>query len=101
MKILKKSEAKKVLVLLYFIILFRTALLHLKDRGVKHVRVSEPQKVYDVYEFKEEIGHGSFGVVVLAIEKSNSKHWAIKIVHKNIVTFNQWIFHQSCVEQRN
>ncbi|XP_076252547.1 serine/threonine-protein kinase 33-like isoform X2 [Rhynchophorus ferrugineus] len=62
----------------------KTALLHLKDRGVKHVRVSEPQKVYDVYEFKEEIGHGSFGVVVLAIEKSNSKQWAVKIVHKNI-----------------
>lgn len=58
----------------------------LKDvRSVKHIKISDPQKVYENYEFKEEIGHGSFGIVVLAIEKSNNRVWAIKIVHKNIV----------------
>lgn len=58
----------------------------LKDvRGVKHIKISDPQKVYENYEFKEQIGHGSFGIVVLAIEKNNNRVWAIKIVHKNIV----------------
>ncbi|XP_030763639.1 serine/threonine-protein kinase 33-like isoform X2 [Sitophilus oryzae] len=60
------------------------ASFHLKDRNVKHIRVSDAQKVYDVYDFKEEIGHGTFGIVVLAVEKSNTKQWAVKIVHKNI-----------------
>ncbi|KAL1505250.1 hypothetical protein ABEB36_004856 [Hypothenemus hampei] len=59
--------------------------LRLKDRRVKHVKISEAQKIYDVYEFKQEIGHGAYGVVVMAIEKTNNKPWAIKIVHKNIV----------------
>ncbi|XP_060532212.1 serine/threonine-protein kinase 33-like isoform X2 [Cylas formicarius] len=58
--------------------------IHLKDRGVKHIKISEAQKVYQVYEFIQQIGHGSFGVVVLAIEKNNNKHWAIKIVNKTI-----------------
>ncbi|CAH1124499.1 unnamed protein product [Ceutorhynchus assimilis] len=58
-----------------------------KVRGglaVKHLKISEAQKVYELYDFKEEIGHGSFGVVVLATEKASNKSWAVKIVHKNI-----------------
>ncbi|XP_048524374.1 serine/threonine-protein kinase 33 isoform X1 [Dendroctonus ponderosae] len=63
--------------------------LRLKDRDVKHIKISEAQKVYEVYEFKEEIGHGSFGVVVMAIEKAMNRSWAIKIVHKNIAGTNK------------
>ncbi|XP_050303246.1 serine/threonine-protein kinase 33-like isoform X2 [Anthonomus grandis grandis] len=58
--------------------------LRLKDRGIKHLKISEGSKVYAIYDFKQEIGHGSFGVVVMGIEKANRKTWAIKIVHKNI-----------------
>lgn len=71
--------------------------LHSKDRDVKHIKISEAQKVYEVYEFKEEIGHGSFGVVVMAIEKAMNRSWAIKIVHKNIVNaFVGWHIPSRC-----
>jgi serine/threonine protein kinase len=35
----------------------------------------------NIYEFKELIGWGSFGVVVLVIHKQSKKYIALKILH--------------------
>ena len=40
-------------------------------------------KIEDLYEFKEKIGEGHFGVVKRCIEKSSGKEYAVKIMNKN------------------
>ncbi|XP_023013886.1 serine/threonine-protein kinase 33 isoform X1 [Leptinotarsa decemlineata] len=54
----------------------------LKEREIKHFRIDDVKKLYEVFEFQEEIGHGAFGTVVAAVEKSTSTQYAIKIVNK-------------------
>lgn len=51
------------------------------------MRIIDTKTLYEVYEFKEEIGHGAYGTVISAIEKQTSKNYAIKIVNK--FTVNQ------------
>ena len=40
-------------------------------------------KIEDLYEFKEKIGEGHFGLVKRCIEKSTGKEYAVKIMNKN------------------
>jgi tRNA A-37 threonylcarbamoyl transferase component Bud32 len=40
-------------------------------------------KIGDLFEFKEKIGEGHFGVVKKCIEKSTGKEYAVKIMNKN------------------
>ena len=40
-------------------------------------------KIEDVFEFKEKIGQGHFGLVKRCIEKSTGKEYAVKIMDKN------------------
>ncbi|CAG9823105.1 unnamed protein product [Phaedon cochleariae] len=54
----------------------------LKERDVRHVRIDDVKYLYEIFEFKEEIGHGTFGIVVSAIEKQTNAQYAIKIVNK-------------------
>ncbi|CAH1098690.1 unnamed protein product [Psylliodes chrysocephalus] len=54
----------------------------LKEKPIKHIKLDEVKDLFAVFEFKEEIGHGNFGLVVEAIEKSSSTHFAVKIVNK-------------------
>lgn len=54
----------------------------LKERSVKHLRIVDKKTLYAIYEFKEEIGHGSYGTVISAIEKQTCRNYAIKIVNK-------------------
>ncbi|KAJ8913941.1 hypothetical protein NQ315_015178, partial [Exocentrus adspersus] len=62
---------------------------HLKERSVKHVRIVDTKNLYEVYDFKEEIGHGSYGTVISTIEKQTGKNYAIKIVNKCTTGANQ------------
>ncbi|XP_018572594.1 serine/threonine-protein kinase 33-like [Anoplophora glabripennis] len=61
----------------------------LKERSVKHLRIVDKKTLYEIYEFKEEIGHGTYGTVISAIEKQTSKNYAIKIVNKFTTGANQ------------
>ena len=40
-------------------------------------------KIEDLFEFKEKIGEGHFGLVKRCIEKSTGKEYAVKIMNKN------------------
>ncbi|XP_072381078.1 serine/threonine-protein kinase 33-like isoform X2 [Diabrotica undecimpunctata] len=66
----------------------------LKERYVKHIKLEDLKKLFQVFEFKDQIGHGSFGVVVKAIEKSTSKQYAIKIINKYNVSANLQEIHE-------
>nr|CAI5841275.1 unnamed protein product [Callosobruchus analis] len=55
----------------------------LKERDVRHVKIEDVSTLYDIYEFLEEIGHGSFGIVVSVVEKQTNENYAIKIVNKH------------------
>ncbi|KAJ8927151.1 hypothetical protein NQ314_020424 [Rhamnusium bicolor] len=65
---------------------------HLKERYVKHVKIDDTKTLYDIYDFKEEIGHGTYGTVISAIEKQTAKDYAIKIVNKFTVRLNGKVF---------
>lgn len=54
----------------------------LKERDIKHIKLDDLKRLFEVFEFREQIGHGTFGIVVQAIDKSTSKEYAIKIVSK-------------------
>ncbi|XP_057651028.1 serine/threonine-protein kinase 33-like isoform X1 [Diorhabda carinulata] len=54
----------------------------LKERDVKHVKLDDLKRLFEVFEFREQIGHGTFGIVVQAIDKLTTKEYAIKIVSK-------------------
>lgn len=41
-----------------------------------------PESIYNFYEVKENLGSGSYGTVVLAIQKSTREQRAIKIINK-------------------
>lgn len=53
-----------------------------KQRDIKHIRIENVSTLYEIYEFKETIGHGSYGTVLAVIEKSTGTNYAIKIVNK-------------------
>ncbi|CAG9854512.1 unnamed protein product [Phyllotreta striolata] len=55
---------------------------NLTEKSIRHIKCDDVRVLFSIFEFKQEIGHGSFGLVVEAIEKSNSHHYAIKIVNK-------------------
>ncbi|KAJ8973434.1 hypothetical protein NQ317_016717 [Molorchus minor] len=59
---------------------------HLEERIIKHVRIDDTKTLFEIYEFTEEIGHGSYGIVISAIEKQSLKSSAIKIVNKFTVS---------------
>lgn len=56
--------------------------LSVKERYVRHTNIDNVSSLYDIYEFQEQIGQGSFGIVVAVVEKNTSKNYAIKIVNK-------------------
>nr|CAI5855224.1 unnamed protein product [Callosobruchus analis] len=56
----------------------------LKERDVRHVKIEDVSTLYDIYEFLEEIGHGSFGIVVSVVEKQTNENYAIKIILKTV-----------------
>lgn len=54
----------------------------LKQRNVKHIRIDEVKTLYEIYEFQETIGHGTYGTVVSVVERDTHINFAIKIVNK-------------------
>ncbi|CAH1977039.1 unnamed protein product [Acanthoscelides obtectus] len=61
----------------------------LKERDVRHVRIEDVSALYEIYEFQEEIGHGSFGIVVSVVEKQTNENYAVKIVNKYSTVVHQ------------
>lgn len=53
-----------------------------KQRDIKHIRIEDVSTLYGIYEFKETIGHGSYGTVLAVVEKSTGTNYAIKVVNK-------------------
>lgn len=56
------------------------------SRNVPHTRIENEKEIEQIYEFRRELGRGSFGRVYEArCEKTETK-WAIKAVNKEKVT---------------
>ncbi|KAJ8940449.1 hypothetical protein NQ318_007150, partial [Aromia moschata] len=51
--------------------------------------IDDTKTLSEIYEFVEEIGHGSYGIVISAIEKHTAKNYAIKIVNKFTAGINK------------
>lgn len=57
----------------------------LKERNVKHVRVSNSGEIKETYNFGDVIGQGGFGKVIAVVDKGTDTNWAMKIVSKAAV----------------
>ena len=55
-------------------------------------------KIEDLFEFKEKIGEGHFGLVKKCIEKSTGKEYAVKIMNKNKIKPKDYPF---LIQERN
>ena len=55
-------------------------------------------KIEDLFEFKEKIGQGNFGLVRKCIEKNTGKEYAVKIMDKNKIKKNDLQF---IIQERN
>ena len=54
-------------------------------RQIPHTRIEDEKQIEDAYEFGNELGRGSFGVVKEAKHKATGKRWAVKAVNKEKV----------------
>ncbi|XP_077142733.1 serine/threonine-protein kinase 33 [Ranitomeya variabilis] len=52
------------------------------ENKVPHTRMDDEAAIKQVYTFGNELGRGSFGVVIEATHKETGKKWAIKKVHR-------------------
>jgi serine/threonine protein kinase len=62
-------------------------------RNVPHTRLEDENEFEKVYEFRQELGRGSFGRVYEAQCQTTALKWAVKSVNKEKVTF---IYYNSC-----
>lgn len=52
------------------------------SRNVPHTRLEDEKEIEQIYEFKKELGRGSFGRVFEALCRKTGTKWAIKAVNK-------------------
>lgn len=55
------------------------------SRNVPHTRLEDEKEIEQIYEFKKELGRGSFGRVYEALCRKTGTKWAIKAVNKEKV----------------
>ena len=55
------------------------------SRNVRHTRVEDEKEIEETYEFRRELGRGSFGRVFEALCLETGTKWAIKAVNKEKV----------------
>ena len=55
-------------------------------KPVNHIRFENDNDIDDIYEFRDTLGQGSFGIVIEAINKANKKKYAIKTINKEKVS---------------
>lgn len=66
----------------------KSEMFRLTEREVKHVKISSAKDLYDAYTFGNEIGKGTFGVVMAVVDKNTNKSWALKIISKPVVNLH-------------
>ncbi|XP_073514038.1 serine/threonine-protein kinase 33 [Phyllobates terribilis] len=52
------------------------------ENKVPHTRMDDEAAIKQIYTFGNELGRGTFGVVIEATHKETGKKWAIKKVHR-------------------
>ena len=60
-------------------------------RNINHTRVENEEEIDEVFEFGRQLGQGSFGKVIEAINRATTSRFAIKSVNKEKVRF--FLFH--------
>lgn len=55
------------------------------SRNVPHTRIENEKEIEEIYEFRRELGRGSFGRVFEACCEKTETKWAIKAVNKEKV----------------
>ena len=79
-------------------------------RNVPHTRIEEENEIEEMYEFRRELGRGSFGRVYEAQCRKTGTKWAIKAVNKekvlvintimNVNIYKEW-FHSKFLHLSN